>query len=202
MILTVDGAHHDEGQHQKQKLREKNVTRESLLSKMASVHSTLAVTPSKTVAPATEADTDFDVLLCIGWCAAWWPAVLTAATVTLEEPRCTSLLSRICSGGDVLMVWAPIKEKATGIDFTNYQFFVSPGSCLKMRFFVIFLVPLLRKTTKDRFCKLSTESHSGQSCSDWKNNEKSISNYWFLSLQYISSRFLQSSKNRSNVRFQ
>jgi hypothetical protein len=56
------------------------------------------------VAPATEADTDFDVLLCIGWCAAWWPAVLTAATVTLEEPRCTSLLSRICSGGDVLMV--------------------------------------------------------------------------------------------------
>jgi hypothetical protein len=58
----------------------------------------------QTVAPATEADTDFDVLLCIGWCAAWWPAVLTAATVTLEEPRRTSLLSRICSGGDVLMV--------------------------------------------------------------------------------------------------
>jgi hypothetical protein len=68
MILMVDGTHHDEG-HQKQKLREKEkkpVTRESLLSKMASVHSTLAVTPSKTVAPATEVNTDFDILLCIG----------------------------------------------------------------------------------------------------------------------------------------
>jgi hypothetical protein len=45
----VDGAHHDES-HQKQKLRQKKTTamRESLLSKMASVHSTLAATPSKT----------------------------------------------------------------------------------------------------------------------------------------------------------
>jgi hypothetical protein len=41
------------------------------LSKMASVHSTLAATPSKTVAPATEADTGFDILLCVGWRAAW-----------------------------------------------------------------------------------------------------------------------------------
>jgi hypothetical protein len=64
-------AHHDES-HQKQKLHEKKtVMRESLLSKMASVHSTLAATPSKTVAPATEADTGFDILLCIGWHVAW-----------------------------------------------------------------------------------------------------------------------------------
>jgi hypothetical protein len=55
MILMVDGTHHDEG-HQNQKLREKTmVTRESLLSKMASVHSTLVGTPSKSVAPSTEA---------------------------------------------------------------------------------------------------------------------------------------------------
>jgi hypothetical protein len=39
------------------------VMRESLLSKMASVHSTLAVTPSETAGPATEADTDFDVFI-------------------------------------------------------------------------------------------------------------------------------------------
>jgi hypothetical protein len=39
------------------------VTRESLLSKMAPVHSTLAATPSKTAGPATEADTDFDVFI-------------------------------------------------------------------------------------------------------------------------------------------
>jgi hypothetical protein len=32
---------------------------ESLLSKMAPVHSTLVATPSKTVVPATEADTNF-----------------------------------------------------------------------------------------------------------------------------------------------
>jgi cytochrome bd-type quinol oxidase subunit 2 len=44
-------------------------------------------------------------------------AALTAVTVALEEPRRTSLLSRIPSGGDVLMVGAPIKEKATGIMF-------------------------------------------------------------------------------------
>jgi hypothetical protein len=57
MILMVDGAHHDEG-HQKQKLHEKKIVmRESLLSKMAPVHSTLVVTPSKTVVPATEANT-------------------------------------------------------------------------------------------------------------------------------------------------
>jgi hypothetical protein len=30
MILTVDGAHHDEGQHQKQKLREKKMLRGNL----------------------------------------------------------------------------------------------------------------------------------------------------------------------------
>jgi hypothetical protein len=67
----VDGAHHDES-HQKQKLRKKTtVMRESLLLKMASVHSTLVATPFKTVAPATEADTGFDVLLCIGWRAVW-----------------------------------------------------------------------------------------------------------------------------------
>jgi hypothetical protein len=51
--------------------QKKTIMRESLLSKMASVHSTLAVTPSKTVVPATEADTDFNVLLYIGWHAAW-----------------------------------------------------------------------------------------------------------------------------------
>jgi hypothetical protein len=44
-------------------------------------------------------------------------AALTVATVSLEEPRCTSLLSCIPSGGDVLMVGAPTKEKATGIMF-------------------------------------------------------------------------------------
>jgi hypothetical protein len=44
-------------------------------------------------------------------------AALTAATVALDEPRRTSLLSRIPSGGDVLMVGAPVKEKATGIMF-------------------------------------------------------------------------------------
>jgi hypothetical protein len=71
MILTVDGAHHNES-HQKQKLREKKtVMRESLLSKITSVHSTLVATPSETVVPATEADTGFDVLLCIGWHAEW-----------------------------------------------------------------------------------------------------------------------------------
>jgi hypothetical protein len=70
MILTVDGTHHDES-HQKQKSHKKTIMRESLLSKMASVHSTLAATPSKTVVPATEADTDFNVLLCIGWHTAW-----------------------------------------------------------------------------------------------------------------------------------
>jgi hypothetical protein len=37
--------------------------RESLLSKMAPVHSTLVVTPSKTAGPATEADTDFDIFI-------------------------------------------------------------------------------------------------------------------------------------------
>jgi hypothetical protein len=63
MILMVDGNHHDEG-HQKQKLhKKKTITRESLLSKMAPVHSTLAATPSKTVAQATEANTDFDVFI-------------------------------------------------------------------------------------------------------------------------------------------
>jgi hypothetical protein len=68
----VDGTHHDES-HQKQKLhgKKKTIMRESLLSKMASVHSTLMVTPSKTVVPATEADTGFNVLLCIGWHAVW-----------------------------------------------------------------------------------------------------------------------------------
>jgi hypothetical protein len=67
----VDGTHHDES-HQKQKLREKTtVIRESFLSKMASVHSTLVATPSKTVVPATEVDTGFNILLCIGWHAAW-----------------------------------------------------------------------------------------------------------------------------------
>lgn len=44
-------------------------------------------------------------------------AALTVASVACEEPRRTSLLSRIPSGGDVLMVGAPIKEKATGIMF-------------------------------------------------------------------------------------
>jgi hypothetical protein len=39
------------------------VTRESLLSKMAPVHSTLAATPSETAGPATEANTDFDVFI-------------------------------------------------------------------------------------------------------------------------------------------
>jgi hypothetical protein len=39
------------------------VTRESLLSKMDPVHSTLAATPSETAGPATEADTDFNVFI-------------------------------------------------------------------------------------------------------------------------------------------
>ncbi len=37
--------------------------RKSLLSKMASVHSTLVATPSETAGPATEADTDFDIFI-------------------------------------------------------------------------------------------------------------------------------------------
>jgi hypothetical protein len=90
--------------------------RESLLSKMASVHSTLAGTPSKTVAPLTEAYTDFDILLCIGgWCVMWllhrqWWLLLSRNHDTL-----VSCLGCIPSGWDVLMVWAPIKEKVTGI---------------------------------------------------------------------------------------
>jgi hypothetical protein len=57
----VDGAHHDEvrkATKSRNCAKKTTVMRESLLSKMASVHSTLAVTPSE-----TEADTDFDVFI-------------------------------------------------------------------------------------------------------------------------------------------
>lgn len=42
---------------------------------------------------------------------------LTAAAMAVQEPQRTSLLSRVPSGGDVFMVGAPVKEKATGIMF-------------------------------------------------------------------------------------
>ena len=42
---------------------------------------------------------------------------LAGAAVAVQEPQRTSLLSRVPTGGDVLMVGAPVKEKATGIMF-------------------------------------------------------------------------------------
>lgn len=42
---------------------------------------------------------------------------ITAVVSSFQEPKRTSLLSRVPTGGDVLMVGAPVKEKATGILF-------------------------------------------------------------------------------------
>jgi hypothetical protein len=64
-------------------------------------------------------------------------AVLTVVTVALKEPWQTSLLCHIPSGGDVLMVGAPIKEKAAGIMFPQLcngmnlvgMYFYSLGLC-------------------------------------------------------------------------
>lgn len=42
---------------------------------------------------------------------------VTVAAVAIQEPQRTSLLSRVPTGGDILMVGAPVKEKATGIMF-------------------------------------------------------------------------------------
>lgn len=43
--------------------------------------------------------------------------VAVTVAMAFQEPNRTSLLSRIPTGGDVLMVGAPVKEKATGILF-------------------------------------------------------------------------------------
>ncbi len=70
----------------------KSIMRQSLLSKMAPVHSTFVATPSKTVAPATEVDTNFDIFILDDKCV-----LMTLQEMHMSRNLLTKAYSTSCS---------------------------------------------------------------------------------------------------------